>query len=294
MKLEDTFKKRFKIFPGTLKTYIVDKNDCNLKHFIICGSKIKQLFVNTFLNKILKKLTIFILKNRELGTYYKLVELKKVDSLLNKNFPNFNVVAVTFKPNWENECSYIVIKSKNEYFFVKIIKNNSILMNEFLTELENLKNLNNTESIHFPDLVLEFETKNLKISVTKFVFGKYAKLSNKNILDLNLAFRNLKLEKYKANNKYFSHCDLAPWNYKLYESKIVILDLGSTNYKYKNYDRYFYYILDFNFKKSFLRNLDEIPKNLHDELFFDINERLSRNIRMKAKVIKRLNLIKSY
>ena len=39
MRLEDTLNKKFKIFPGTIKTYIVDKNDFNLKHFIICGSK---------------------------------------------------------------------------------------------------------------------------------------------------------------------------------------------------------------------------------------------------------------
>ena len=94
-----------------------------------------------------------------------------------------------------------VINFKNEYYFVKIINNSSVLIEELLTELENLKNLDNTESIHFPTLVLEFETANLKILVTKFVFGKYAKLSNKNIIDLGLAFRNFKLGKYRVNDK---------------------------------------------------------------------------------------------
>ena len=294
MRLEDTLNKKFKIFPGTIKTYIVDKNDFNLKHFIICGSKTKQLFVNTFLGTVLKKFTIFFLKNVEFGPAYKLDELRKVDNLLEKKFPDFRVVALTSKPNWENECSYIVINFKNEYYFVKITNNSSVLIEELLTELENLKNLDNTESIHFPTLVLEFETANLKILVTKFVFGKYAKLSNKNIIDLGLAFRNLKMGKYRVNDKYFSHGDLAPWNYKLNNSKIVILDLGSTNYKYQNYDRYFYYILDFNFKKSFLKSLEQIPKNLHDELFLDINKRLSGDNRLKAKAIQRLELVKSF
>tara|TARA_A100001234_G_C12561910_1_gene357796 strand:+ start:75 stop:959 length:885 start_codon:yes stop_codon:yes gene_type:complete len=293
MKLEHTLNKKFKIFPGTIKTYIVDKNDYNLKHFIICGSKIKQLFVNTFLGTVLKKFTIFILKNVEFGLVYKLEELRKVDNFLEKKFPDFSVVAVTPKPNWEKECIYIVICFNKEYYFVKIINNSSVLMEEFSTELENLKNLDNTESIHFPKLVLEFETTNLKISVTKFVFGKYAKLSNKNIMDLGLALRNLKMEKYIVNDKYFSHCDLAPWNYKLCNSKIVILDLGSTNYKHENYDKYFYYVLDFNFKKSFIKSLEQIPKNLHDELFLDINKRLSGDDKLKEKAIQRLKLIKS-
>ena len=64
-------------------------------------------------------------------------------------------------------------------------------MEELLTDRK-LKKFRQYRIHHFP-ACFKFETANLKI-LTKFVFGKYAKLSNKNIIDLGLAFRNLKWE----------------------------------------------------------------------------------------------------
>ena len=291
MKFTELHENKFKLTFGTIKSLIIKVDQKKIYEYLITGSSFKKYFHIFTLNNLSKHLFLLFYKSVVFKNIMEKDEIKIIHKYFENLFDDYNIISLTVKPSWEKSCLYLIVNDLDNYFFVKIIKIDTPLIEELNKEIEMFKKLESNNSINFPKLVGTFKSKNFTLLITNYQNGRYKKLSDQNFTDLDNIFKNMMEQSYIKEGKFFSHCDLAPWNYKFYNDRCVIIDWGSVAYKEKNYDKYYYHLINLKISKRQLKQLPKINQYLYTELKIDLLKRLQGDAKLLSKVLARIEYL---